>query len=728
MDMRRVLNKAAPRRAREVGTGQAMRQVMRVESRPARLIRAIVGVVLACLIVAGALTACTPDMPETPGAAAPTAAGNAAPVAGAVARVTTTTSMAGRGQIRGVSSAAVVPVVVPPVVPSVTPDEDSDEELDAAPNSAAAPATTGAAASAPSSVVRAARRAFGPSAVPAVPATPSPTYAFSSGTSAGARVDIGGAPADSTLAVSRTHVCITTRAALACYTKGGLLVSPGAGLAARPYTAKEFFAQSGLPIATALDGSTSNVAKDGRIVFDHVRSRFFMDFQTREPTGRLMIAVSKSEDPRDGWWTYADVVGDATLFTQDYQKIGVNASSFLVANAMCQGAGDCPVWKNFMYPAAALAAGQPYTRGEWHATGSNGAAPCDHDSTTTDAFWVNRDDDTHVSVWAVRNGSVYRRTVTVQTSTNAVNGVQLGGSKVVYTNIGRTPQNCAYRDGKIVWVANDGHTWSGQATPSNAVRLGRLDVSQYFAASPKVTVEIDRIYGRASAGDPQGAVFDYGWPAVAANANGDIVVGEIRSNATIYPQLRASVWFAGQPDIGSSALLQTSSSPLSQFHMAGASADPSTAAVYVSQQYGAPALNFRIGVAKMLGVLYPDLIPTQVQAPSSLHHGQTFSATVTVLNQGDATMPASQATLRLSSDNVVTTADTPLSTFSVPALAPNQSTSVVVDFKVAGNQPTGSYFLGAMLDSTAVATEYSATNNQNPFLAGDHGNIPVSVV
>jgi hypothetical protein len=561
----------------------------------------------------------------------------------------------------------------------------------------------------------------------APPPTPSPTYGFSSGATASTRVDVGGSPADSNVAAGRTHVCITTRAAFACYTKGGRLVSLGAGFAARPYSAKEFFAKSGLPIKTALDGSTSNVAKDGRVVYDQIRHRFFMDFQTREPKARLMIAVSKSDDPRDGWWTYADVVGDATLFTQDYQKIGVNSTHFLVANAMCKGAGDCPVWKNFMYTAGDLAAGKTYVRGEWHATGSNGAAPCDHDTATTDAFWVNRDDSTHASVWAVRAGKVFRRTVTVQTSTNPIKGVQKGGSVVNYRNIGRTPQNCEYRNGKIVWVSNDGIVWAGRSAPSNAVRLGRLNVSQYFAANPKVTVEIDRIFGRSSVGDPPGAVFDYGWPAVATNANGDIVVGEIRSNATIFPQLRASVWFAGQPDLSSSTVVQNSSSALSEFHMAGASADPSTAGVYISQQYGSTSPPWRVRVAKILGNTFPDLIATSVQVPSVLHHGQTFTATVNVLNQGDKTMPASQATLRLSTDSTISTADNVLATFSVPALAPNQTSAVAVKFKVAGNQPGGSYRIGAMLDSGVGTAEYSETNNQNPFLAGNHGNAAVTV-
>jgi hypothetical protein len=83
-----------------------------------------------------------------------------------------------------------------------------------------------------------------------------------------------------------------------------------------------------------------------------------------------------------------------------------------------------------------------------------------------------------------------------------------------------------------VFVPNDGHTWSGQSTPNNAVRLVRLNVSKFYDASPSLIVEIDRIFGCASAGDPPTAIFDYGWPAVAANANGDIVVGSVRSNLT----------------------------------------------------------------------------------------------------------------------------------------------------------------------------------------------------
>jgi hypothetical protein len=137
--------------------------------------------------------------------------------------------------------------------------------------------------------------------------TPNPTYNFDAGTGA-EQISIGGSPADANVAASSTHICVTARGAFACYTKGGTLVSPGSGFDARPYTAKEFFEKSGISTIIAVTHD-ANTAKDARVVFDQNRKRFFLVFQSREVISRLLIAVSKSEDPRDGWWTFADTVG-----------------------------------------------------------------------------------------------------------------------------------------------------------------------------------------------------------------------------------------------------------------------------------------------------------------------------------------------------------------------------------------------------------------------------------
>ncbi len=570
------------------------------------------------------------------------------------------------------------------------------------------------------------------------------TYSFDTGTSSSTRISIGGSPADANVAASSTHICVTARAAFACYTKGGTLVNLGAGFDARPYTAYEFFTQSGITINQPASGTHT---KDGRVVFDQYRKRFFMAFQTRVLPSRLLIAVSKSQDPRDGWWTYADVVEDDEVNGQDYMWLGVTATRLLISNIMWKCTGtypetwDCTTLKSatfrtrhFMYTAADLAGGQPYSRSEWLNASAHWAVPAVHDTYTADAFWVSRDDGTHASVWRMHNGQVTREQVVVQTSTGTVDGTQIGGNPVVYGNIGRAPQNCHYRSGRIVCVSNDGHTWSGQSSPNNAVRLLRFNVSGW----PSVTVEIDRIFGRASASDPSGAIYDYGWPAVAVNSDGDIVVGSVRSNSTIYPNLRASVWYDGQSDISPSISLRTSTSPLSQFHMAGAAADPSTTGVYLAQQFGSTSPAWRIHVAKMLGSVLPDLIATQIDAPSgSVLAGGSSNLTVTVVNQGDGPMPASWAELRLSANNFISTSDTLLRYFSVPALAPNQVATLVVPFTIPSAQAAGSYYVGVILDtenmrdpscaSSCVTKEHSEANNSNPFLAGNRGNAPIGV-
>jgi len=456
------------------------------------------------------------------------------------------------------------------------------------------------------------------------------TSSFDTGTGA-ADIHIGGDPADTNVAVSSTHVCVTARAAFAGYTKAGAIVSLGAGFQARPYTAVEFFTesfkQSNLNYTIAPTPPTGTPTKDGRVVFDQIRKRFFMAFQSEEEHPHLLIAVSKSEDPSDGWWTYFDDVLEAGVATgQDYMSLGISADYFLISNRMALMTGTypnppdpnhpwtgvSPITRHFMYSATELAAGnQSYKRIEWSNPAARGAAACvnNDNSNTTDAFWVTRDDATHATVWGVRNGAVPATShqVAIQTSSGPPgNAPQLGGGTVDYGHIiFWQPQNVEYRDGRIVFVSNDGHTWEGQSTPNCAIRLVRLNVSKFFDPSPSVTVEIDRILGGASVSDPVGQPFDYGWPAVSTNSYGDIVIGSVRSNATIYPELRASVWFHTESDMSSSLLVAASSSPLTEYHMAGACADPSSDGVYIAQAYGsgsASSPDWRIRVAKILGM------------------------------------------------------------------------------------------------------------------------------
>jgi hypothetical protein len=106
-----------------------------------------------------------------------------------------------------------------------------------------------------------------------------------------------------------------------------------ASFAAGAQWAYKFFTQSCTYVAPGNDtGST----KHGRIVFGSTYKRFFMVFQNRQAAykpARLLIAVSKSEDPRDGWWTYVDEVGGNNN-SLDVHFLGVNSSILVVSNKM----------------------------------------------------------------------------------------------------------------------------------------------------------------------------------------------------------------------------------------------------------------------------------------------------------------------------------------------------------------------------------------------------------
>jgi hypothetical protein len=573
------------------------------------------------------------------------------------------------------------------------------------------------------------------------------TYSFDTGSDSAGNIDRGGSPGDSNVAASSTHVCLTARGAFACYDKGGQLVALGAGTTARPYNAQEFFNLSG--ISPQIPSLSGNPVKDGRVVFDPIRQRFFFVFQTREGPGseRLLIAVSKSEDPRDGFWTYGDYPNinnpDGTPAGQDYDRIGINQDWFLVSNGM-GNAGEI----HFMYSAANLVNGTPYTRGVWSHTLAQSCGPAVHQSASSDAFWVNRDDATHVSVWAVRNGQVIRHTAAYLLGSNTGvtpegpvpadqkdDGTKSPMPQIDFGNIGWGPQNVDLRNNKLTWVANESHTWSGQSAPSNVARVVQMDVSTYFT-NGSIPVTIDRAFGASSAGDPAGSLFDYGWPAVASNANGDLVIGTVRTNASIFPQLRASVWPAGASDIDSSILSGngTASNPMGEYHMAGAAADPTTSGVYLSQMLTSPTLPsgtwWRIHVVKELGTNLPDIIATNFTAPANVQLDVPFTATVTVQNQGDAPMPASTGGIYLDYFATINPGlDTQIGSFYVPSLAVNATAVVNVTCTIPSSLGTlsGPWTIGPALDRGGAAAEQSERNNFNPFLTGLHGNAQVTL-
>ncbi|HLJ99169.1 MAG TPA: CARDB domain-containing protein [Streptosporangiaceae bacterium] len=596
---------------------------------------------------------------------------------------------------------------------------------------------------------------------------PTTTYAWVSGTAAGKTftfdnnnsLQLGGTLLDVQVAASHTHVCVTARAALACYNKAGYLVSLGNGISPGVELATQFFADAGISVQTPYE-PTLGAIKDGRIIFDQHTKRFYMFFQERGQTPRLLIAASRSEDPTDGWYAFADVTTQyntpqGTLNGHDYDFIGLNnqyllASSDMLPCATVNGAWTCSnnqrILVHFIYSLSELSAGHLYNRGSWY-DANNFAAPVADQGNDANAYWVARTGNQTAEIWQL-NTQGYINTATAALPNASNNNIpspkalpitEPAGNVLDYGIIGNSYRNVVKQGSFIAAASDDWFTWPGQPTSVYAVRLDIFNIASTVfnnSNTPGVSVLRDRIFGQNSGTDPAGSVFNYGDPGVAIATNDDIGVGDLRDNLATWPELSTSVWFGGQSDISQSAQIFYSSAPLGSIHMSGAASDPSTSnGMYFAQVVGVPngatcGSNLQcgalIGVAKIDGPTQPDLVVSNMSGPPNAQPLQTVQVSVTVLNQGDGAAPATSGLLYISSNGsglINPSTDYEPASFAVPALSPGQSVTIPVSFQT----PNLSCQCVIGADIVPVPNESSTANNLNPHPDGLHGNIPMTV-
>jgi hypothetical protein len=115
----------------------------------------------------------------------------------------------------------------------------------------------------------------------------------------------GGFPADAQIAVSATHVIVTNRQRLRYYDKNGNALGSD-------MSSKAFFT-AGINLTDAA-GNPIDRFNDLRVIFDEYRKRFWVTACARftgaanvpadERRTLIPIAVSKTQDPLDGWLFY----------------------------------------------------------------------------------------------------------------------------------------------------------------------------------------------------------------------------------------------------------------------------------------------------------------------------------------------------------------------------------------------------------------------------------------
>jgi len=427
----------------------------------------------------------------------------------------------------------------------------------------------------------------------------------------------GGTPADPQVAVGAGHLVVTSQAQLAFYAKAGRYL--GSLPAAR------FFALLGL---TELGIKSYG---DLRAAYDEYRGRFWVGAMGTSSDRRravFAIAVSKSADPLEGWFLYWWHVVDPADPSHrpgdgaDDPALGIDPlrihQTSTVSNV--EPGTDRPFTLVTHFPAQSLANGAkaPVIGRQYRdlrnpdGSPARGVRPLIHhrpvqgirDMAAVEgrAFYVNRQEDGQVVVWALQKSSNFVGGVVVQGTQACLppqNADQKGSphdQKLDMTSLGTTILKAVQRNDRITITANEGKntadsggdaSWDPPETLT-AARVMSIDVVD----APKLVWT--RAIGIRNDFDDGRVVAHYGWPAVEVNQAGHTAVVYTRSGHELFPESRYSVFLADEPDFGASALLKNGEAPfeipgnenpvLPWGQAGGASVDPLDDSLWLTHQ------------------------------------------------------------------------------------------------------------------------------------------------
>jgi hypothetical protein len=601
-----------------------------------------------------------------------------------------------------------------------------------------------------------------------LPQTPSATVSWQ------ATGVTGGEPADAQIAVSNTHVVVTANTELIFYNKAG--VNLGA------IHMEDFFKPLlALPVGPNYQNDGNN---DLRVIFDEYRKRFWVAGKfsvgldnTNTTTCReiVAVAVSKTQNPLEGWYRYwwdgvAQWGESGGVYEQgdaiDYPVIGIDKISFHQTNVVARSPsepgcnqgppkagkdGDYKYRSVVFMPADSLASGV-WTNGWrfWDLQNPDGTPAwlvqpvVHHGNSFGQAYYVStwyKWDDTNkqyiykLLIWRLSDPLMPNQNlervdldITPPWFNDPVDAPQRDSpTKIFMTNLATDVMKAVYRNGFLHLVTHDAREWFGDGDQLTSIRLVRVFVLFFPSVTTVDPTFINRTFGKNnSIDDKPGARVYYGWPAVEVNKAGNMVIVYARSGVGVYPEVRFSAYFGGEPDIRSSRLLRKGDGPRGDPNCldkdgnpcvyrwgdtAGASVDPKDdTAIWIAQQYADGKGGWEIWVGKVFGVKYADWFfasEVVVDRPSVIS-GQRIEISGKIGNQGDGAAPTTRVALYLSRDSGQ---DIPIAKFQQARLGPGTTADFRVKASVPRGTPSGDYAVKVVIDSPKRFDEYSKDNN-----------------
>ena len=511
---------------------------------------------------------------------------------------------------------------------------------------------------------------------------------------------------------------------------------------------------------------------DARVIFDNFRNRWVVlasaknnhpdtkDFAllTSQRRTKLLLAISRDEDPRHGFFTYgfnADPNDGACAkdsdaspcpgshFTPgngaDYPSLGVSKTHYI----MTIGTGHAPLdgsphtnQRAYMVTANAdeAASGKLpiHLHATWHwrlgegdrAVGVTMPAVMLNDlpsplgagwgfvgSTASDHFILTavspQDPPTLIAIsWDMPDIE------------GAPDWPQKGSSELIeYGNVGDQPITATVEGTTFTTGFVDCRSWTNsQKECSPSLHLVSLDLATFPLLLPPSK---DRVMGlRSVLDDDPHDVVAYGLPGIASNKNGDIAVVYGRTSPKMFMETRFSTWMHNEIDIRPSRELQKGKAPIPIEHdpvhpdTAGVSLDPFDGeSIWIAHSFADSDSSVRVAVGKVFGEQHPDLWMWDgklTTATNSLKKGDPVAVTFEMFNGGDGVAHQAHAELLLVAADGKKTS---LGQTSEASLNAGDSTSTNLVGSIPASLAKGAYTVEVRAKLKAGEKQYSEDND-----------------
>jgi len=455
---------------------------------------------------------------------------------------------------------------------------------------------------------------------------------------------------------------------------------------------------------------------DARVVFDNFRNRWVVlataknnhpnttdiALLTSQRRTKLLLAVSRDEDPRDGFRTFGlDATPDdgacgknsddspcpGSRFTPgnaaDYPSIGVSKTHYILTIGVGHAPLDGSAHTHLFTWMVVLNAGDV----------ANGASPIRKRGF---AGWDLGEGDRAVGVsmpavmnndlpgllgtgWGLVANTASDHIILTEVSpadppalvamvwdmpdiesASESDWPQKGSNELIqYGNLGDQLVTATLQGTTLATGFVDCRTWiSAQSTCSPSLHLVTFDLKAF----PFPVLLKDRVMGlRSVLDDGKNDVVAYGLPGIASNKDGDIAVVYGRSSPRMFMETRFSTWLHTEIDVrpsrelhrGEAALGVGCTVPCKPQHpdTAGVSVDPfDSQAIWIGHSFADSGPNVRVEVGKVFGEQHPDLWMWTAKVTTSttgLKAGDPVGVLFEMFNGGDGVAHDARAELLL---------------------------------------------------------------------------------